>query len=299
MMDMDQHRLNGEAETFLSYAVPGQTRRQRAVIKAIESISGHARLHRLYNQYCSEREAPEYSHETFFDSALRLLNVNVRYDRAMLKSVPRDKPVLFIANHPFGVIDGIILTWLALKARPDVKVVTINALNRAPEVRPYCLPVDFSGTPEGNAITIATRRAATAALANNGSIAIFPAGGVATAQPPFLSPARDLPWIGFTARLVSIPDTWVVPIHFSGQNSLLFHMASRMGQTMRASMFCHETVRKIGKRIDVTIGAPIAPEDLADVGDRTALVAELRRRTFALAGRPDVDWMKTSAPPEY
>lgn len=296
-MDMDQHRLNGDADTFLSYAVPGQTRRQRAVIKAIESISGHTRLHRLYDRYCSERDSPQYSHETFFDSALRLLDVDVRYDEAMLDRVPGDKPVLFIANHPFGVIDGIILSWLALKARPDVKVVTINALNRAPEVRPYCLPVDFSGTPEGNATTIATRRAATSALADGGAIAIFPAGGVATKTPPFLSPARDLPWIGFTARLVNTPDTWVVPIHFSGQNSLLFHVASRFGQTLRSSMFCRETVRKIGKPIDVTIGAPISPDDLSEVGDRAALVAELRRRTFALAGRPHIDWMKTAELP--
>lgn len=292
---MDQHRLNGDADTFLSYAVPGQTRRQRAFIKAIESISGHARLHRLYSRYCVERDSPRYRHETFFDSAIRLLNVDVRYDQEMLDKVPSDKPVLFIANHPFGVIDGIILTWLALKARPDVKVVTINALNRAPEVRPYCLPVDFSGTPEGNATTIATRRAAANALSQGGAIAIFPAGGVATKTPPFLSPARDLPWIGFTARLVSASNTWVVPIHFSGQNSLLFHVASRFGQTLRSSMFCHETVRKIGKSIDVSIGAPIPPEELSGLGDRAALVAELRRRTFALARRPDIDWMKAPA----
>ena len=91
-MDMDQHRRIDDAETFLSYAVPGQTRRQRAVIKAIESLSGHTRLHRLYNRYCSERNSPEYSHESFFDSALRLLNVDVRYDKTVLERVPRDKP---------------------------------------------------------------------------------------------------------------------------------------------------------------------------------------------------------------
>ena len=298
MMDMDQHRLNDDAESLLSYAVPGQTRHQRAIIKAIESISGHPRLKHLYNRYRSERDSPKYGHETFFDSALRLMDVDVRYDPAMLDRVPLDKPVVFIANHPFGVIDGIILTWLALKVRPDTKVVTNNALCRSPDVQPYCLPVDFAGTPEGNATTIATRRAATSALANGGAIAIFPAAGVATKTPPFLSPARDLPWIGFTARLVSAPNTWVVPVHFSGQNSLLFHVASRFGQTLRLSMFCRETVRKIGKPVDVTIGAPIAPEDLAAVGDRTALVAELRRRTFDLAGRPDVDWMKTADLPD-
>jgi len=284
--------MGGETENFLTYAVPGQTRRERAMIKTVERLSGQTRLQRLYERYCIERESPQYRHESFFDSAVRLLEMDVRYDVQSLERVPRDKPVLFIANHPYGVIDGVLLTWLTLKVRPDVKVVTVNALNRAPEVQPYCLPVDFSGTPEGNATTIATRRAAAAALGGGGAIALFPAGGVATAQPPFLSPARDLPWISFTARLVSLPDTWVVPVHFSGQNSLLFHLASCFGQTLRSSMFLHETVRKIGRRVDVAIGAPIPPTELVGHGDRDALVKELRRRTFELAGRPDVDWMK-------
>ena len=127
---------------------PGQTRRERAFIKTVEKVSGHSRLRRLYKRYCNERGLPQYGNETLFDSAVRLLDVDVRYDVEALERTPRDRPVLFIANHPYGVIDGIVLTWLSLKVRPDVKVVTINALNRAPEVKAYCLPVDFSGTPK-------------------------------------------------------------------------------------------------------------------------------------------------------
>lgn len=149
----------------------------------------------------------------------------------------------------------------------------------------------------GKAVTIASRRAATASLAQGGALVIFPAGGVASADAPFGAPALDLPWINFTARLALMAHTSVVPVHFSGQNSWLFQLIGRVNGTLRMSLLCRETARKIGKRIDVAIGEPIARDELAAFTDRAALVAELRRRTFDLAGRPDVDWMKTAPPP--
>lgn len=173
----------------------------------------------------------------------------------------------------------------------------IDALSRSPEVKPYCLPVSLSGTAAGNAVAIAARRAAVAVLAGGGAIAMFPASGVGIAATPFKTRALDLQWISYTARLASMKGVSVVPVFFAGQNSWLYQAASHYSGTVRASLICYETVRMIGKRIEIAIGEPISGHELVACRNCTAMVTELRRRTFALSARPDVDWMKAAPPP--
>ncbi len=62
--------------------------------------------------------------------------------------------------------------------------------------------------------------------------------------------------------------------------------------TLRLSLIFRETTRRIGTRLDVRIGKPIRFEEIADLRDRSELVAELRRRTFALAPHNHIDWMR-------
>ncbi|MEM6463937.1 MAG: lysophospholipid acyltransferase family protein [Pseudomonadota bacterium] len=260
-------------------------------------LTGQIKLQKLYHRFRSERQQPERRGETFFDAAIRLLELDIRFDAQMLAEIPRSGPVLFIANHPFGVVDGIVLTWLALKARPDVKVLANNVLCAAPEARPFLLPIDFSGSSKGNTTTIETRRIALQSLLGGGSIAIFPGGGVATALSPFGDRAFDLKWISYTARLVQRARPTIVPIYFEGQNSRAFQLASHISPTLRTSLFCHEAARLIGKSLKVKIGEPISHDEIANHKDRETLVEYLRHHTFSLAGRPHVDWTQSVKTP--
>lgn len=260
-------------------------------------LSGQVGLRRLLERYLEEKNSGQYSHENFFDAAVRLLELDVRYDKAMLSRIPKSGPVLLIANHPYGVIDGIVLAWLTLKMRPDAKILAIDFLTRAPEVAPYCLPIDLTRSKNAGAVTVASRGLAVSRLKEGGAIALFPAGGVGVARYPFRSPALDLPWIRFTARLASISGVRIVPVFFRGQNSWKYQASSRFSALLRASLICHETSRKIGKEVDVVIGDPIEGSSLSHIADRKSLVEELRRRTFALAGRPDVNWMRDAPLP--
>ena len=267
-----------------SYSTADQPVFQRAVIQAIEKIGGQRKLKKLYVQHQKNLK----NGENFFDSAIRLLRMRVEYDEAALARTPATGPVLFIANHPYGVLDGITLTWLATKVRPDTKVLANDVLCQAPEAVGNLLPVAFAPTREARETNVNSRLAAQKWLREGHAIGIFPGGGVSTSEKPLKGPAVDLPWAPFTAKLLRASQATVVPVFFVGQNSRLFQLASHLSLTLRLSLVFRETARRIGSRLKVRVGAPIPFSEIAHIEDRAELVMELRKRTFGLARREDI-----------
>lgn len=267
-----------------TYSTPDQPALQRAVIQAIEKIGGQRKLKKLYLQH----EKSVAAGENFFSAALRLLRMQIDYDHAALARTPATGPVLFIANHPYGVLDGITLTWLATRVRPDTKVLANDVLCQAPGAAANLLPVAFAPTHEARQTNVNSRLAAQNWLREGHAVGIFPAGGVSTSEKPLKGPAVDLPWAPFTAKLLRQSRATVVPVYFVGQNSRMFQMASHLSLTLRLSLVFRETARRIGTRLQLRIGAPIPFSEIAHIEDRNDLVAELRKRTFGLAEAADV-----------
>jgi putative hemolysin len=198
--------------------------------------------------------------------------------------VPKTGPVVFVANHPYGVLDGIVMSWLVSKVRADFLVLTHVVLTRAPEAAPFILPIDFSGAEGAEQTNLASRAAARAHLAKGGALVVFPAGGISTAPDKLgRKPAVDGPWQPFVSQLVQRAKATVVPIWFGGQNSRLFQIASHVSLTLRLSLIFHEVRTRIGTALPVAIGAPIPLASLASIKDRQALANELRARVYALA----------------
>src|SRR5580692_8598703 len=139
--------------------------------------------------------------ETFWQAAVRSLELDVRYDAHALAAVPKTGPVVFVANHPYGVLDGIVMSWLVSKVRADFLVLTHVVLTRAPEAAPFILPIDFSGVEGAEQTNLASRAAARAHLARGGAVVVFPAGGISTAPDKLgRRPAVDGPWQPFVSQ---------------------------------------------------------------------------------------------------
>jgi putative hemolysin len=188
-----------------------------------------------------------------------------------------------VANHPYGVLDGLVISWLVSKARRDFCVLTNAVLMRAPEAQDYILPIDFAGTEGAQRTNLASRAAARAQLERGGVVVVFPAGAVSTAPDRLgRKPAVDAPWQPFVAQLIQRAGATVVPIWFGGQNSRLFQIASHFSATLRVSLIFHEVRSRIGATLPVVIGAPIPFEALAHIRDRQALADDLRARAYAL-----------------
>jgi putative hemolysin len=267
-----------------TYSTLDQPWLQRMIIQSIELLGGQRKLKRLYFQHVDNMSRGE----SFFDSAVRLLNINVSYDDAALAAIPKTGPVIFISNHPYGVLDGITLTWLALKARPDTKVLANDVLCQSPEAAAHLLPVAFAPTREARETNMRSRKEAQAWLKQGHAIGIFPGGGVSTTEKPLEAQAVDLPWAPFTAKLVRSSGATVVPVFFTGQNSRLFQIASHLSLTLRLSLVFRETARRIGTDLGVRIGMPVSFDEISHLTTRDDLILELRRRTFSLAKPEDV-----------
>src|SRR5271157_1635900 len=265
---------------LFSYATASDPPIKRGLIRLVEKATGQPKLKRMYvhNQRFPRAD------ETFWQAAVRSLELDVRYDADALASVPKTGPVVFVANHPYGVLDGIVMAWLVSKVRSDFVVLTHVVLTRAPEAARFILPVDFSGTEEAERTNLASRAAARAHLARGGAVVVFPAGAISTTPDKLgLKPAVDARWQPFVSQLIQRSKATVIPIWFGGQNSRLFQIASHLSYTLRISLIFHEVRARIGTSLPVVIGAPIRFAAIAGVKDRQALADDLRGRVYGLA----------------
>lgn len=269
-----------------TYAHPGQSRFRRGLIRAVERISGQPKLFNLYLDWAKTGQNPA---ESVFDAALRLLNLRPRVSGPVtLDHLPKTGGLLLVANHPYGIVDGLTMGHLGMALRGNVAIMTNSLLCQVPEIEPHLLPVDFSGTAAARRLTAETRRKATDLLAAGKVVALFPAGGVATANSPLRRRAVDSAWHPFVGRLATLPGVSTVPVYFSGQNSRLFQAASHFSYPLRVALIFHETRRRMGRPMDVTIGTPIASDALCQLG-KADIADFLRRRTVELAGPNAVD----------
>lgn len=262
---------------YFSYAAPEDGKLKRLLIRAIEHATGQPRLKAMYLHHrANPREG-----ETFWQACIRYLDLTVNINQMGLDGFPRSGPVVVVANHPFGVLDGIVLSYLVCGVRPDFKILTNSVLYRAPELRPYLLPIDFAETREATRTNIDSRAEARDLLKAGGVVVVFPGGTVSTAKRPF-GRAEDPDWKPFTARLIMGAKADVVPIYFAGQNGVWFQLASQMSQTLRVSLLFKEVADRIGTTITAHMGAPIPFADLQHLKDRQSMMAHLRQVTYDL-----------------
>lgn len=251
---------------------------KRRLIRFVEKLTGQPKLQKLYERYRADL-----AHEPFFAAAIKLLELDVKFSASRLAQIPATGPLVIVANHPFGVLDGLLISWIVSLRRTDFKVLTNAVLDGAPEASEWLLPIDFAGTREAQAVNIATRSEALKLLGDGGCIVVFPAGGVSTSPTPFDKMAVDDTWKPFTAKLITKSQASVTPIYFDGQNSRLYQLASHASLELRLALMFREVKRRIGKRVNVEIGETIGPDVIATAGKRHELMAFLREQTYGMA----------------
>jgi putative hemolysin len=263
----------------ITYATSARTRSGRALIRMLENTTGRLSLIRRAQGYEAEvaRGTP------FWDVMVERYGLSLDIVGGALDNIPASGPLILIANHPYGILDGLILGHILSRTRGDFRILANSVFGRAEALTNILLPISFDATKEATQLNIDTRATALRYLGEGGAIGIFPGGTVSTAATPFGEP-MDPSWRNFTAKMVAKSNATVVPVFFEGRNSRLFQIASHLHYTLRLGLLLKEFRARTDAPVRLVIGKPIARETLGT--DPTAMMESLRRATYALSPRP-------------
>lgn len=216
----------------------------------------------------------------FVDAILEGCGVNIEYDEADLKNIPREGGFIAIANHPYGGIEGMVLLKMLCTVRPDAKIMANFLLKKIPNLADYFIAVNpFENIDHSSSISGLKN---TLELLTNGTpIGIFPAGEVSTFQIDQRE-VTDKLWHPVVGKIIAKAKVPVVPVYFHGNNGLIFNLLSLIHPTLRTAKLPSELFNKQGHTIKLRIGKPIQYADIPDNNNSTKVLSFLRAKTYAL-----------------
>ena len=271
-------RRNGGGR--LSYAGGFARRRDRAVVHALEWATAKPAI--LWRLRMLLSDPPPGDHR-FWEALLAGAGVRLTTPDAQIARLPASGPVIVVANHPRGVLDGLVLAALVARRRSDFRILgRVLAGGLHPAADATLIPVPFPEAPDAQRLMLEMRARAEAHLRADGALIVFPSGKIAEAATAF-GPVEEPPWNPFTARLALKTGARVVPCFLPGRNGRLWQVANRRSMVLRDGLQLRELHRSLRHPQAPVIGPDISPEELAALGVGPGrLAAWLRARTLAL-----------------
>lgn len=266
----------------ISYSYSAQTKGGRAMIRTMENLTGRIGLIKRAKGY--ETEVAQ--GRDFWDVMVDRYGLSLDVVSGSLANIPRKGPLILIANHPYGILDGLMMGHILSQTRGDFRILAHQVFRKAEDLNRIILPISFDETKEAVQLNLQTRKTSLDYLGQGGAIGIFPGGTVSTAAKPFAQPL-DPGWRGFTARMVAKSNATVVPVFFDGHTSRLFQIASHLHYTLRMGLLLKEFGKRVDTSVGVVVGDPIGRDEMDMYkGDTKSLMAFLRRKTYELSPRP-------------
>ncbi len=252
-------------------------------IRAIEWLTAKVTLLRLIRQF--EKSGAPFG-APFWPKAIRQMGIDILTPELEISRIPVSGPVVVVANHPHGLVDGMIMAEMVARIRPDFKILTRSLLTGIPEIEEFMIPVPFPHEDNARELGLIMRDETMKHLKAGGVIILFPAGKVAMSETWF-GPAVEAEWNVFTHKIVRSSGATIVPIRFTGQNSRAFLIANLLGDTLRQGLLLYEIKRALFKPQRPHIGDPIPAAELDKWhGNPRGFLAWLREHTLSL-GRVD------------
>ncbi|MEM9350511.1 MAG: lysophospholipid acyltransferase family protein [Pseudomonadota bacterium] len=276
------NRKTRQVARDISYSHSAETKGGRALIRAMENATGRLRLIRRAKGY----EAEVAQGRDFWEVMVSRYGLSLDIVGGSLSNIPKEGPLIVIANHPYGILDGLMLGHILSDVRGDFRILANQVFRKAEDLKRVVLPVSFEDTKEATRLNLETRKTALQYLDDGGAIGIFPGGTVSTAVKPFGRPL-DPGWRSFTAKMVAKSGATVVPIFFDGHNSRLFQVASHLHFTLRMALLIKEFKSRVDEPVRIVVGEPLPQAELdARSKDSRAMMEYLRSATYALSPNP-------------
>ncbi|KEO53184.1 lysophospholipid acyltransferase family protein [Thioclava indica] len=263
----------------LSYAGTFKNPFKVGTIRILEWLTAKAHLLYLIRKF-EKRGAP--TGRDFWPQALAIMGVDVTTPPEQIANIPKEGPLVVVANHPHGLVDGMVLAYLIGQVRDDYLILTRSLLTGIPEIEQYMLPVPFPHEENAREDSLKMRAACMAQLKRGGVVVLFPAGQVAHSATLF-GPVIEQEWNPFTAKMLARSGASVLPIHFPGHNSRAYQIANKLSATVRQGLLLYEIKRALYKPQHPAIGPAKTADEISEaLKNPRQFLADLREETLRL-----------------
>ena len=292
-MDYTKKKVNQSVENAQQADVPYDRRKlsyantftnpfQRNTIKTLELLTGKLRLLRKVRQF--EKMGIPFG-QPFWSQALDLLGIELLTSESEISRIPKKGPLVIVANHPHGLVDGMVLAELIGSVRTDYKILTRSLLTGVKQIDQFMIPVPFDHEENALQKSLEMRRFAMKHLENDGVLVLFPSGKVASSDTIFGSVVEG-EWSPFTAKLIQKSNADVLPIFFPGSNSRMYQIANQISATLRQGLLIYEVVHAMNKPQKPVVGNLIKQDEISSWRrDPRGFMRWLRDTTIALGSR--------------
>ncbi len=219
--------------------------------------------------------------QNFIDTVLDVVNVDMELSQEMIGNIPAKGPCVVVANHPFGIVDGLLLIKAIRAARPDSKIMANHMLAMIPELREYMIEVDPFGTSESTALNISGLKASLRWLKDGHLLGVFPAGEVASLRVRKRM-VRDPEWSTTVAGIIRRIKCPAVPLFIKGRHGVLFNALGLVHPRLRTMMIPRVNLKQGNQTVEVRIGHAVLPRKIATFDTDRELINYLRFRTHVL-----------------
>lgn len=258
--------------------------RHRIFCLVRRSVERAFMLDQLDMVYRAVREDSRYRGRDFFESVMETLNVRFDVSDADRARIPADGPLVVVANHPLGGLEGILLMRILLDRRPDVKVMANYLLGRMPEMAAHSILVDPFGTRASTAKNLGPIKEAIRWLKGGRALLVFPSGEVSHLNVQERR-VEDPKWSETVAGIIRHASSAALPVFVEGRNSALFQMLGLLHPRMRTALLPRELFHRRGTAIRFRIGSPVPFSRLRSFERAGEMMDYLRLRTYVLRSR--------------
>lgn len=168
-----------------------------------------------------------------------------------LEQIPEHGPLVIMANHPTGTLDGLALLYAVSRVRRDVKVVTNRMLTHLEPLSSLFIPVDNIGGKTAKTAFAQMEQQ----LHQSGVLIFFPAGEVSR---PTRKGIRDKKWHTGFIKLANKFRAPLLPVHIQAHNSLLFYASTLVSSTLPMLLLMQQMFRRQHSNLPIKIGQQIA-----------------------------------------
>lgn len=226
----------------------------------------------------------------FCRGVLRSLDIRVVTHFPERLPDPTNRRVVVVSNHPLGGLDGMALIDMVQRHYGgQVWFVVNDLLMHVDPLKPVFLPVNKHGRQSREALERVDR-----AFAGDDPIIIFPAGLVSRLRTVPINGERrrmvaDLPWRKMFINRCRRYRRDIVPLFFSGQNSMKFYRLAHRRECLGLKFNIEqiylpsEVIKSRGKRFDIYCGNMISYTDLTDMDDAEGYTRAVRGYVYRLA----------------